>query len=80
MIGVSPNGETEGDKMTLATTERHIGKTKVRLTRRGRIVRNIAVTILALLALHWIDDATTPEQCKVPVEQMSHGCKALLYP
>lgn len=66
--------------MTLANTERHIGKTKVRLTRRGRIVRNIVIGILALLAFHWADEATTPEVCKVPVEQMSQGCKDLLFP
>lgn len=77
MVG-SPN--RKGDEMTLATTERHIGKTKVVLTRRGRIVRNIAIGILALLAWNWIDDATTPEQCKVPVEEMSQGCLDLLYP
>jgi len=71
MIGVSPNGETKGDKMT---------NQPIRLTRRGIIVRNIAIAILAYLAFAWLNDITTPEACKVPVEQMSYGCKALLYP
>lgn len=52
----------------------------IRLTRRGRIVRGIVIAILAYLAFAWLNDITTPEACKVPVEQMSYGCKALLYP
>lgn len=79
MIGLSPNGETKGDKMTLANTERHIGKTKVRLTRRGRILRNILIAIIAFLAYAWLNDITTPDHCKVPVEQMTKGCIALVY-
>ena len=52
----------------------------VRLNKRGRIVVGtlLAVAFLALWA--FLDNATTPEACKVPVEQMSHFCKDLLYP
>lgn len=66
--------------MTLGQTERHIGKTKVRLTRRGRILRNIIVGILVVLFCLWLNDITTPDECKVPFEQMSQGCISLLYP
>ena len=52
----------------------------VRLTRRGRIVRNIAIAILMLAVLALIESVTTPAQCKVPFEQMSQFCKDLRYP
>jgi hypothetical protein len=71
MIGVSPSGETKGDKMT---------NQQFRLTRRGIIVRNILIAIIAFLAYAWLNDITTPEHCKVPVEQMTPGCIAILYP
>jgi hypothetical protein len=44
------------------------------------IRRRIAVGVIALALIGWAFDATTPEQCKVPVEQMSGFCKDLLYP
>jgi hypothetical protein len=44
------------------------------------IRRRIAVALIALALIGWAFDATTPEQCKVPVEQMSGFCKDLLYP
>lgn len=52
----------------------------VRLNKRGRIV--IGTLLFAGFVMLWafLDNATTPEQCKVPVEQMSHFCKDLLYP
>lgn len=52
----------------------------VRLTRRGRIVRNIAIGLLLLGALAIIEYVTTPEMCRVPLEQMSQFCKDLRYP
>lgn len=55
-------------------------KTQVRLTRRGRIVRNIAIAIALYVAFAYINDATTPEKCKVPVEKMSAECKRFLFP
>ena len=44
------------------------------------IRRRIAVGLILLALFAWAMDATTPEQCKVPVEQMSGFCKDLLYP
>lgn len=61
-------------------TERRVIGTRTVLTARGRLVRNIAVGILALLVFNWLDDVTTPEVCKVPIEEMSQGCIDLLYP
>lgn len=51
-----------------------------RLTRRGRLVVGwiIALAFLALVA--GADYITTPEQCRVAVEQMSDFCKDLRYP
>lgn len=66
--------------MTLANTERRIGKTEVRLTARGKRVRNIAIAILVLLVASWLNELSTPEVCKVPIEKMSYECKSLLYP
>jgi hypothetical protein len=51
----------------------------VRLTRRGRIVRNIVVAIALYLLFAWLNDITTPEHCKVAFEDMSESCKRLLY-
>lgn len=64
----------KGDEMTTATHE------PIRLTRRGRIVRAILVTVLALAVFNWVDAKMTPAECKVPASQMSQGCKDLLYP
>jgi len=50
--------------------------TKTRLTRRGKIV----VGIIALSIFWWLNDVTTPDECKVPVEQMSQFCIDLRYP
>lgn len=51
--------------MTIAHTERHIGKTKLRLTQRGKIVVALTaiVSILTLLALYNVNIAT-PEECR----------------
>ena len=54
--------------------------TKTVLTKRGKRVRNFFITIVVLYILYKLFDVTTPEQCKVPVEQMSQFCKDLLYP
>lgn len=44
------------------------------------IRRRIAVGVIALALIGWAFDATTPEQCKVPINEMSSFCKDLLYP
>jgi len=49
---------------------------KVKLTRRGKIV--LAVFVLAVV--WFLFDVTTPDQCKVPVDQMNQFCIDLMYP
>ena len=44
------------------------------------IRRRIAVGVIALALFAWAMDATTPEMCKVPTEQMNQFCLDLLYP
>ena len=50
------------------------------LTRRGRIVRNTAVTVAFIAATLLISYATTPDECRVPTEEMSRFCLDLMYP
>ena len=47
-----------------------------RLTRRGKIV----LGVLFVIAVYWLYDITTPDQCKVAIENMSEWCKDLRYP
>lgn len=54
--------------------------TQVRLTRRGKIVRNTIITLITVAALLWLNNATIPDECKVPFEEMSTGCVKLLFP
>lgn len=55
-------------------------KTGTRLTRRGRLFFGW-LTFFAFIALWAIGDyITTPEMCRVPVEEMTQGCKDLLFP
>jgi len=49
---------------------------KSKLTRRGKIV----LGILFVIAVCWAYDITTPDQCKVAIENMSEWCKDLRYP
>jgi hypothetical protein len=44
------------------------------------IRRRIAVGLVLLGLFAWAMDATTPEQCKVPTEQMNQFCLDLIYP
>ena len=44
------------------------------------IRRRIAVGVVLLGLFAWANDATTPDECKVPTEQMSQFCLDLLYP
>lgn len=48
----------------------------IRLTMRGRVV----VAVIAITTLLWIDAETTPDECKVPVQEMSQFCIDLIYP
>jgi hypothetical protein len=49
---------------------------KSKLTRRGKIVLGIVIAIIVF----WLYDITTPDQCKVAIENMSEWCKDLRYP
>lgn len=44
------------------------------------IRRRIAVGLLFVGVIAFLFDATTPEQCKVPLEEMPRFCIELLYP
>jgi hypothetical protein len=50
-------------------------KTKAKYIRR-RVV--VALVLVGLIV--WANNATTPEMCKVPTEQMNQFCLDLLYP
>jgi len=52
----------------------------VRLTKRGRYVVGTALFIAFLALWAFLDNATTPEMCKVATEDMSQFCLDLLYP
>lgn len=51
----------------------------MKLTKRGRIVRNLFITLLVVIVFYWLLDITTPKICKVPVSQMNTFCKELIY-
>lgn len=42
--------------------------------------RRLAVAVIFVALILWALDATTPEMCKVPTEQMNQFCLDLLYP
>ena len=44
------------------------------------IRRRVAVGLVLLGLFAWAMDATTPEMCKVPTEQMNQFCLDLIYP
>ena len=52
----------------------------VKLNKRGRIVIGTMLFVAFMALWAFLDNATTPEMCKVPVEQMSTFCTDLLYP
>jgi hypothetical protein len=49
-------------------------------TKPKYIIRRIVVIAIFLLIIGWAFNATTPDECKVSVEEMSNFCKDLLYP
>jgi len=51
----------------------------MKMAAKYRIRRWVAVGAIVAFAA-WGFQATTPEQCKVPVSEMSQFCKDLLYP
>jgi selenocysteine lyase/cysteine desulfurase len=52
----------------------------VTLNKRGRIVIGTMLFIAFMALWAFLDNATTPEMCKVPTEQMNQFCLDLLYP
>lgn len=50
------------------------------LTKRGRFVVGLILFAIFIAVFAFFNDVTTPEQCKVPLEEMSTFCKNLLYP
>jgi len=55
---------------------RQVKARKKKLTNRGKAV----IVILLITVWVWLLNVTTPEQCKVPVEQMNQFCIDLIYP
>ena len=49
-------------------------------TKAKYIRRRVAVAIVVLAVIVWANDATTPDMCKVPTEQMNQFCLDLIYP
>lgn len=47
-----------------------------RLTNRGRLV----IVLIVISLCYWAMSATTPDECKVPVQEMSQGCIDLMFP
>ena len=58
------------------TLEGRQAMARSRITRRGKIV----LGILFVVAVYWAYDITTPDQCKVAIENMSEWCKDFRYP
>ena len=52
----------------------------MKLNRRGRIVRNFFIAGLLFLLFSFLFNVTTPQECKVPIDEMSQFCIDLLYP
>lgn len=55
-------------------------KWNTRLTRRGRLLVGWLVFALFLAVWALADYATTPDECRVPLEEMSQFCKDLRFP
>jgi hypothetical protein len=49
-------------------------------TKAKYIRRRVAVALVVVGLFVWAFDATTPDDCKVPTEQMNQFCLDLLYP
>jgi len=52
----------------------------MKLTKRGRRVRAVILTALGLAIIWFLNDITTPDECKVEFENLSQFCLDLLYP
>ena len=54
---------------------------KIKLTKRGRIVKRVALTILVLATIYALNYITTPAECRSnDIEQLSQFCIDLRFP
>lgn len=51
----------------------------IRLTKRGKVVFGIFLAALGLATYWMLLDIVTPNECKVPRDQMSAGCVMTIY-
>lgn len=61
------------------TNDEGIDMQDIRLTRRGKIVFGTFIAALGLATYWMLLDIVTPDECKVPVDQMSNGCVMTIY-
>jgi len=52
----------------------------MKLTRRGERVRALIITVLLLGVIYLLNYLLTPKGCRVSLEDMSQGCRDILYP
>ena len=71
MIYMNVNGAQQVSGLGIKQAKARKGK----LTNRGKAV----IAILFIVVWGWLLNATTPDQCKVPVEQMNQWCIDLIY-
>ena len=50
----------------------------IRLTRRGRIVVAVLVTLAVIVLYSILHNMTMPEECRVSIAEMSETCRTLL--
>lgn len=50
----------------------------IRLTRRGRIVVAVMVTLAIIVLYSILNNVTMPEECRVSIAEMSETCRTLL--
>jgi hypothetical protein len=72
MIYMNVNGAQQVNGLGIKQAKARKGK----LTNRGKAV----IAILYFVFWGLLFNATTPDQCKVPVEQMNQWCIDLIYP
>jgi len=72
MIYMNVNGAQQVSGLGIKQAKARKGK----LTNRGKAV----IVILFIVVWGLLLNGTTPDQCKVPVEQMNQWCIDLIYP
>ena len=66
--------------LTREVNKKKRGKNEMIRTEAKYKRRRLAVVVVFIALIVWALDATTPEMCKVPTEQMNQFCLDLLYP